>query len=63
MFFDRARAKKNLRFFVSLRMTERLPPSLAAAQDFAKQAASDCRPTRLLAARIAPLTIQADSES
>jgi hypothetical protein len=41
MSFNRARAKKNLRFFASLRMTERLPPSSAAAEDSAKQAASD----------------------
>jgi hypothetical protein len=31
----------NLRFFASLRMTERLPPSSAAAEDSAKQTASD----------------------
>jgi hypothetical protein len=31
----------NLRFFASLRMTERLPPSSAAAEDSAEQTASD----------------------
>jgi hypothetical protein len=50
MSFNRARKEINLRFFASLRMTERLPPSLAAAQDFAKQTASDL-PTYPIAGR------------
>jgi len=50
-------------FFASLRMTGTLSPSSAAAQDSAKQARAIYRPTRLLAARIARLTIEADSES
>jgi hypothetical protein len=40
----------NLRFFASLRMTERLPPCSAAAEDSAKQAASDL-PTYPIAGR------------
>jgi len=39
----------NLRFFASLRMTERLSPSPGAAEDSAKQAARDLPPE--LAAR------------
>ena len=51
----------NLRFFASLRMTERLPPSSTAAEDSAKQAASDL-PTYPIAGRT-HCAIEADSES
>jgi hypothetical protein len=38
---SRSSKEINLRFFASLRMTERLSPSSAAAEDSAEQTASD----------------------